>query len=187
MGLVLSARLALALGGDINITDNKEARGTVFTLRFRAAIPEARPVRAHVEKSAETLESLTGLRVLVADDSKDNIFLVERLLKKKGVIVETAANGAEAYRQALAGEFDVVLMDIQMPVLDGYEATRALREAGYRKPIIALTAHAMAEERARSHAAGCDGHLTKPLNSEELVSTLRFYGQNAQNPNRPLS
>jgi CheY-like chemotaxis protein len=63
-------------------------------------------------------------------------------------------------------------MDLQMPEMDGYESTRALREAGFKKPIVALTAHAMVEERARTLAAGCDGHLTKPLNQTELITTI---------------
>lgn len=177
LGLVLSARLALALGGDITITDNNEVRGTIFTLRFRAHLPQTQmPTAIPAPEKSDRVDSLIGMKVLVADDSKDNLFLVERLLKKKGATVETVGDGAQAYRRAMVGNFDVVLMDIQMPILDGYEATRALRDAGYRRPIIALTAHAMAEERARSYAAGCDGHLTKPLNSEELVSTLREFG-----------
>ncbi len=72
------------------------------------------------------------------------------------------------------GNFDIILMDIQMPEMDGYEATRALREAGFKKPIVALTAHAMAEECARSFAAGCDRHLTKPLNQTELIETIEL-------------
>jgi CheY-like chemotaxis protein len=73
--------------------------------------------------------------------------------------------------------YDIVLMDIQMPNMDGYEAARALRQAGYKKPIVALTAHAMPEERARTLAAGFDGHLTKPINLSEMIEVIGKFGE----------
>ena len=115
---------------------------------------------------------LKGLQILVADDSPDNRFLVRKILTQKGAETELAVNGLDAYKKGLTGKYDVILMDIQMPEMDGYEATRSLRNAGYRRPIIALTAHAMTEERARTKAAGCDGHLTKPLNKNELIEAI---------------
>ncbi|RZA24367.1 MAG: response regulator [Proteobacteria bacterium] len=109
------------------------------------------------------------INVLVADDSEDNLFLIRRMLTKMGLTVSTASNGIIACRMALEGNFDLVLMDIQMPEMDGYEATKALRQQGYSKPIIALTAHAMSQERELTAAAGCDAHLTKPINRNELA------------------
>ena len=114
-----------------------------------------------------------GVKILLADDSADNRKLAQIILEKQGASVQTVNNGLEAIRQAMAQRFDVILMDIQMPEMDGYEATRALREAGSKVPIIALTAHAMAEERARSAAAGCNGHVTKPLDSTALVDAIK--------------
>ncbi len=115
---------------------------------------------------------LTGVRILLAEDSVDNQFLISRVLSKNGAKVELASDGEEAIKLAMAGDFHLILMDIQMPRVDGYEATRSLRSNACNLPIIALTAHAMAEERAKTKAAGFDGHLTKPLNQAELLATI---------------
>ena len=110
--------------------------------------------------------------MLVADDSPDNLELIGFMLKSNGATLEQVTNGAEAFRRGMSGHYDVVLMDVQMPIMDGYAATRSLREAGFKTPVVALTAHAMAEERARSIASGCDNHLTKPFSEIDLVNTL---------------
>ncbi len=177
LGLALSRRLAKALNGDITIENLLQQQGCTFRISFNAdlAVPEtAQPRVAETifGKDVETNLKLRGIHILLADDSSDNQFLVSHMLSKHGAIVDTADNGLEAYRKAIKGGFDLVLMDIQMPVMDGYESTRNLREAGFKKPIVALTAHAMAEERARTKAAGCSGHLTKPLDQVELVNTI---------------
>jgi signal transduction histidine kinase len=181
LGLVLSLRLARALGGSIEILRSIPGEGSTFRVNFLARLPsrEGSVVTRLAASNApsETKEpvkdkSLQGVSVLVADDSIDNLFLARRVLMKNGAVVATVNNGKEALDAALSGDFDVILMDIQMPVMDGYEATRALRSVGYRKPILALTAHAMAEEVARTEAAGCDAHLTKPLDQVELVRTI---------------
>ncbi len=178
LGLVLSERLAKALGGQVTITDPDSGHGSVFTVSFLATLPRKNPNSLPVPKPLENLTTnnklnLQGVKVLIADDSADNRFLVQRVLTNNGASVETANNGLEALNKALHGDFNIVLMDIQMPEMDGYEATRCLREAGYKKPIIALTAHAMAEEKTRTRAAGCDGHLTKPLNQKDLIETIQ--------------
>jgi len=173
LGLALSRRLANALNGDVSIEKCDPKEGSTFLISFEATLPS--PVRESKATEPVKIQSsaiLDGVRVLVADDSQDNLFLVELILTSHGAVVEVADNGAEAFRMGMRGSYDIILMDIQMPGMDGYEATRALREAGFKKPIIALTAHAMAEERARSFAAGCDGHLTKPLDKTELVATI---------------
>ncbi len=179
LGLVLSRRLANALGGNITIGESTEGRGSTFLLSFRGALP-APAIRVESDRSAQSIprsvpyERLSKMRVLLADDSTDNQFLIAGILKKHGAVVEVANDGEEAIRKALDSEFDLVLMDIQMPGVDGYEATRALRLNGYEKPIIALTAHAMSEERVRTRAAGCTGHLTKPINQPELIDAIEL-------------
>jgi len=118
---------------------------------------------------------LSGMKILLAEDSVDNQFLISRVLSKNGAKVEIANDGEEAIRLAMASEYHVVLMDIQMPRMDGYEATRSLRSSAYSRPIIALTAHAMMEERNKTKAAGFNGHLTKPLNQGELLEAIEKY------------
>jgi CheY-like chemotaxis protein len=119
----------------------------------------------------ETL-ALSGIKVLSVDDALDNQLLVQKILQRHGALVETAVNGAEGYEKAIAGEFDVVLMDIQMPVLDGYRATEMLREYGFTRPIIAVTAFASPQDREKCLSAGCDAYMPKPINSVELVQMI---------------
>ncbi|MBC7456730.1 MAG: response regulator, partial [Bdellovibrionaceae bacterium] len=179
LGLALSKRLANAIGGDIFIEDNQTNQiGCTFGITFAAALPKLIATQVKTTEEApknkeKSSQLLSGIRVLLADDSSDNQVLVGLVLRKQGATVDSAKNGVEAFKMGMTGSFDIVLMDIQMPEMDGYEATRALRDAGFKKPIIALTAHAMAEERARTLAAGCDGHLTKPLNQNELIETIK--------------
>jgi CheY-like chemotaxis protein len=116
-------------------------------------------------------------RILVVEDGPDNQRLVRHILERAGCEVEVGENGQIGVELALAAcardePFDVILMDVQMPVLDGYEATRRLRAQGYAKPIIALTAHALPAERQRCMAAGCDDFATKPIDRFKLLSML---------------
>ncbi len=182
LGLSLSVRLAKALGGDIRIDDPTPGiqRGCTFVITFAAKAPSSagRTVdQGTVRVPFSGTLPLSGMRVLVVDDSTDNQFLVKRLLAKNGAQVETASNGREGLQSALAGQHDVVLMDLQMPEMDGYEATKSLLDAGYDKPIVALTAHAMSEEREITKATGFVHHLTKPLVPEELLKTVMQYGK----------
>jgi CheY-like chemotaxis protein/HPt (histidine-containing phosphotransfer) domain-containing protein len=108
----------------------------------------------------------------VADDGESNRALVQLVLTRAGLTVQAAENGQQAVELALAGGFDVVLMDMQMPVLDGYAATLRLRQAGYERPIVALTAHAMQGDEEKCRAAGCSGFLTKPISIDRLLATL---------------
>ena len=179
LGLALSNRLANALGGSIEIEKCIPGKGCTFVVSFTAALPQQEKNSEISENRKSENEQHPGdrlpMRILVADDTPDNQQLVKILLQRYGYTVEAAKNGLEAVKMALKGNFDLILMDIQMPVMDGYEATRQLRASGYKQPIIALTAHAMAEERTRTMAAGCNGHLTKPLDKLELLRTIQFY------------
>lgn len=116
---------------------------------------------------------LDGLRVLVVDDAPDNRLLVSRFLQLAGAETETASDGAQGIGLALAGHFQVILMDIQMPGMDGYEAVRRLRAHDYTRPIIALTAHVMRNERDKCLKNGFDAYLTKPISRSELLKTVR--------------
>ncbi len=115
-------------------------------------------------------------RFLLAEDNPVNQILTAAILKAAGAEVTIAENGEKALELALAAEqaqpFDLVLMDLQMPVIDGYEATRTLRAKGFKRPILALTAHGMAEHRQKSLEAGCDGHLVKPIERDALIHAI---------------
>ena len=130
------------------------------------------------DKGSTTLKELTGLRVLLVEDNAVNRFLATKILKNDGHVVASANNGLEALDKFARGRFDVILMDLQMPEMDGFEATREIRkresaDAGSgRTPIIALTANAMRGDRERCLAAEMDDHLTKPFVSAELRSAL---------------
>lgn len=118
--------------------------------------------------------------ILVVDDSSDNRLLISHFLKSAGANVDCAVDGFDGVTKALEKKYKLVLMDIQMPQLDGYEATARLRQQGYNRPIIALTAHAMKQEQERSLNAGCDGHLTKPIDRRTLVQQVNKYIMSAQ-------
>ena len=97
---------------------------------------------------------------------------IKRQLVKRGAKVEVAENGLVGYEKASSSKFDVVLMDIQMPVMDGYTATKKLRSSGFQKPIIAISAHAMNDAKSQSLASGCDNYLTKPIDFNELTKMI---------------
>jgi CheY-like chemotaxis protein len=118
-----------------------------------------------------------AIRVLVAEDGEDNRRLVTHHLVKAGMQTSVATNGLEAIDLALASRrsgnpFHLILMDMQMPELDGYEATHRLRQEGWRGPIVALTAHAMSGDRERCMEAGCDEYLTKPMDRRRLLEVV---------------
>ncbi len=182
LGLVISKRLALALGGDIVITSTP-GKGTVATATVAAgAIDEtalrrsvdARPSRSEGAPEAGANGAALRGRILLAEDGPDNQRLISFVLRKEGAEVEIVENGRAAAEQALealerGNPFDLILMDMQMPVLDGYGAASLLRAKGYEGPIVALTAHAMPADRQRCLDAGCDDYATKPIDRVRLV------------------
>jgi len=182
LGLTITQRLAEFLEGSVTI-GSLTGKGSVFTLTIPIGMPPApqaaaaRRVDAAAKKlSAQMIDSLKlGGRVLLAEDSPTNQALVELLLKKLGVEVVIVENGQQAVQKALAEKFDVILMDIQMPVMDGYEATNQLRKNGVKVPIIALTAYAMKGDDEKCFAAGCSDYLSKPIDRKKLIVTIMKY------------
>ncbi len=185
LGLSISKKLAEALGGDIQV-ESKPGQGSTFTFTLKAAVPEparmindlseAAHVSHHAESAGASSVKIRG-RVLVAEDGLDNQTLISAILRGAGAEVDLAANGRTAMEMALSARaadtpYDAILMDMQMPEMDGYQATRKLRQAGYDGPIIALTAHAMAEDRRKCIEAGCDDYATKPVNRMGLLRML---------------
>lgn len=181
LGLHLSRRLAEMMGGSLLIEDSKGNRGSTFILRV--PIDQTTQVKAvdDVEHIATNLASrlLKNKRIMVVDDSKDNRLLMERMLTKKGAQVILAEDGETALHLAETEYFDVILMDIQMPGMDGFEATRRLRARGSKVPVIALTAHVIAEVRDECRDAGCSGFLTKPVQIMELAKVVAELSKNA--------
>jgi len=188
LGLAISKRLAGMLGGDLRVR-SLPGEGSTFTLtidvgslagvRLLDRPPEVRAAAERPEPSADERQALRG-RILLAEDGLDARRLLARHLRAAGAEVETAENGLVACELALraaeaGAPYDLILMDMQMPELDGYAAAARLRAAGYRGPIVALTAHAMEDERARCLGAGCDGFATKPILRRTLIEVARAY------------
>ncbi|RYZ60772.1 MAG: response regulator [Proteobacteria bacterium] len=115
---------------------------------------------------------LVGVRVLLVDDSSDNQRLFERVLASAGAQVDVAENGVVAIARSMSTSYNVIIMDIRMPMMDGYEATRRIRSSGYRGPILALTAHANPGEEERCREAGCSGFYLKPINRAGLLTAV---------------
>lgn len=190
LGLVISKRLTEMLGGDIAVSSAAD-KGSTFSVTvdcgdlagvrmLESPMKTPAPAEPSVVKTIPDAH-LDG-RILLAEDGPDNQRLICFLLKKAGAEATVVDNGQLAYELALAARdrgdpFDVILMDMQMPVMDGYEATRRLRAAGYTLPILALTAHAMAGDDAKCLAAGCDGYLTKPVDRGKLVAAVGQYAK----------
>lgn len=126
----------------------------------------------HETEAQRDLSALKGRLVLLVEDNEVNQLVATQLLRDLGLMVEVANNGEEGCQMALNGSYDLVLMDIQMPLLDGYTATKRLRQSGYKTPIIAMTAHAMTEERIRCLNAGMNDHITKPISPQLLYATI---------------
>ena len=140
--------------------------------------------------SAPPADAGGRIRVLAVEDSPLNLLLIQSYLKKPRYSLETAPNGAIAVAKFQSGEFDIVLMDVQMPVMDGYAATRAIRawEAEHQKrptPILALTAHAFPEQQRDSFAAGCDAHLVKPVPKDALLEAIQAFARQGVGTPRP--
>ncbi len=188
LGLTIAKRLAQALGGDIDVW-SEPGQGSVFHVRIAVELLDdaqvlydplaATTVLPPVEETPEppiAADTLTCC-ILLAEDGPDNQRLIKSVLEKAGATVTAVENGKMAVDAALAARtsgapFDVILMDMQMPVMDGYTATGRLRQEGYAGPIVALTAHAMETARDECLAAGCDDYASKPINRKRLLDTI---------------
>jgi len=189
LGLAISKRLAEGMGGTI-IVESQWGQGSTFRLTIATGSLEGVPMveqpgdavrQPRTQKSEHKLldGSLDG-RVLLAEDSPDNQRLIAHILQKAGVEVDVVSNGQLALEKTLAAmdegrPYGVIFMDMQMPVMDGYDATRTLRRNGYKGPIVALTAHAMAADRQKCLDAGCDDFATKPIDHTKLVEIVATY------------
>lgn len=177
LGLAISRSIAQALGGELTVTSRLGA-GSTFSAVIDAESPSGdsslqtsqnAPAGLAADPSAA---SLASRRILVVEDNPFNRKLIKLSLERFGADIELAENGQAGVDQALGGAFDLILMDMQMPVMDGHTAVKLLREKNYRQPIVALTAHALDEERDKCLAAGCTDFLTKPIDMDHLAAEV---------------
>ena len=172
LGLALSRRLAEQLGGSLTLLRSVPGEGTAFRLIVRP-LPAAADARSTDAAPARDAYSVEGLHILLAEDHRDLHLATRELLEQSGASVESAFDGREAVAKAMSATFDVVLMDLRMPQMNGLEATQALRTQGYAVPIVALTADPAALWRAEAMEAGCDACLSKPFSFEDVVGSIR--------------
>jgi CheY-like chemotaxis protein len=180
LGLTICSRLVEQMGGSIDV-NSKAGQGSTFTFTVRAEQKDHIVTGDAMEVSPKTF---APLRILVAEDNKVNQTVVSRLLERAGHTVVIAANGQEAAEICSTGKFDLILMDVHMPVLDGFEATARIRATdrsrGIRTPLIALTANAMDGDRERCLLAGMDGYISKPVSRDVLLDTIAQFAGGAK-------
>lgn len=181
LGLVVSKRMALQFGGDVILVESRLGRGSTFIVKIPCgadpAITWSENVLSDVIKAKSPMQyhnfsQLTGKRILIVEDSEDNQDIFRFFLQSVGAITDVVDNGVSAVRNVREHDYDLILMDIQLPQMDGLEATRRLRIEGFKNPIIALTAHSSPEEKASCIEAGCVGLITKPVSQDTLVQQI---------------
>lgn len=203
LGLTLAKQLAQALGGDVVLLSSSPGQGSTFVAKVKTGVISTSPMISSFtnllsepadntelpsEKPAVARPSIANFRVLLVEDSLDNQLLVQNFLEMEGVKVDLANDGQEGMQKAENGEHDLVIMDIQMPVMDGYTATSTLRLHGYKKPIVAFTAHAFEDERERCLNMGFTDFLSKPIKKRELVECIaKYHSGNLTTPESRLA
>lgn len=168
LGLAICKELSSIMDGSISVSS---APGVGSTFTFKVPVTLAEPSAEPVEDLSAKPETLSG-RILIAEDSETNAMVAKKMLDRLGLEYEHVLDGAAAVEAALESDFDVVLMDVSMPNLDGLEATRILRQRGYTTPIVAMTAHALKGDRDRAFEIGFSGYITKPVRPKAIRTEL---------------
>lgn len=181
LGLAITRKLVELMGGAVRV-ESEAGRGSRFSFELRLPlVAESEPSPGGGAQTTSggapgaSESTLAGARILLVEDYEPNVILMRKFLTRWGVIVDLAANGLEATERVAAAQYDVILMDLQMPVMDGFEATRRIRSRPDERrliPIVALTAAAMPEERDRARAAGINAYVTKPFEPQDLYNRI---------------
>lgn len=185
LGLAVSKNLSALMDGDVRLLHSKPGEGSAFVFSLQISGQDAETSNSHESSNSapprEIDQPLSKMKVLVVEDGEDIQLLLKSFLRKAGAVVDQAINGLEGYEKALAGNYDAVLMDIQMPIVDGLEATAMLRRRNYSQPIIAVSANAFPRDVSLSLKAGCNDHISKPIQYEMLINKLKYWTTNAGN------
>ncbi len=183
LGLTICKRLVEVMGGDITV-ESEPGVGSCFSFSTRMKFPEpAASAPEQTKKRRPSMTMLHGQRILVAEDNPINQQLALEFLQRGGAQIDIAETGREAVARATAEEYDIILMDIHMPQLDGIEATRILREQGLTLPIIAVSADALSTSKAAALEAGCDAYITKPIDFDLLLHEIASMLPGTEEPN----
>ena len=186
LGMAITKKLVELMGGTVEV-ESRQGEGTVFRVELELPLASQEEVQSgtkepedSVFRSQELLDSLAGKRCLIAEDNELNAEIAAAFLEMAGIKSEKASNGQEAveiYKRRETGFFDIILMDIRMPEMDGYEACRQIRGAGRRDsltiPIVAMTANAFSEDIELAGKSGMNAHLAKPVDAEQMISLLK--------------
>ena len=181
MGLAITKRLTKLLGGTLSLTSEPK-KGSVFTLTIPAdvnteqqSLDKYESIEQLNRETEPQLPQKASGRVLIAEDNPSNQMLMKLLVKRAGYHPVVVSDGLEAVEKAKSQNFDLILMDMQMPNLNGYQATCALRKEGFTMPIIATTAYAMTGDAEKCIEAGCNDYLEKPISTKKLRQVLKKY------------
>lgn len=168
LGLSISKAIVDMMGGSISV-ESKQGKGSKFTISLCFKVTDE-TVDNKTISSNNIID--TNKKILLVEDNELNYEIAKTVLEEAGFRVDGASNGKEAVDKATNNTYDVILMDIQMPIMDGYEATKELRRLGNRTPIIAMTANAFSEDRKKAEDVGMDGYIAKPIDVNKLVSAI---------------
>lgn len=173
LGLVISRQIARFMDGDIRLLNSSPGSGSTFLIEFRLPRAAGKTIeKERVGQHQENQENFAEKQILVVDDSQDNLILIELFLADLGASLTFVESGEAAIEVLKNRRFDLILMDIQMPGKDGHETTAEIRRLGFRKPIVALTAHAVRSEHDKCRLSGCDHVLTKPITRRRLLDSI---------------